>query len=121
HGRDCGRRAGDWQRRMHLLGRRRIGYGTVVRRHLTVSAGEGRAVSELVIPHVDDVVLDDLRQCAARHGRTTAEEARTILTNALRGDHVGAWATVDEIYERLAASGRNFTDSANLLREDRDR
>lgn len=35
--------------------------------------------------------------------------------------HRDAWAEVDAIYDRLAASGRIFSDSAELLREDRDR
>jgi uncharacterized protein (DUF433 family) len=29
------------------------------------------------------------------------------------------WASVDAVYERLAASGRTFSDSAELLRSDR--
>lgn len=33
----------------------------------------------------------------------------------------GTWARVDAIYSRLAATGRTFGDSAELLREDRDR
>jgi len=31
------------------------------------------------------------------------------------------WAAVDEIYLRLANSGQTYSDSADLLREDRDR
>lgn len=78
-------------------------------------------MQELVLSAVDDVVLDDLRERATRHGRTPAEEAKAILTEALRGKHPDGWAAVDAIYQRLAASGRTFTDSADLLREDRDR
>jgi len=35
--------------------------------------------------------------------------------------HPDAWEAVDAINDRLAASGRKFSDSADLLREDRDR
>jgi plasmid stability protein len=78
-------------------------------------------MQELVLTNVDDLVLQDLRVRAARHGRTPAEEAKAILTEALRSTHTDVWAPVDAIYQRLATSGRTFTDSAELLREDRDR
>lgn len=78
-------------------------------------------MQELVLTDVDDVVLDDLRQRATLHGRTPAEEAKAILAEALRGKPSNDWVPVDAIFQRLAASGRSFTDSADLLREDRDR
>jgi antitoxin FitA len=78
-------------------------------------------MSELVITNVDEVVLHDLRERASRHGRTAAEEAKTILADALRGNRPQSWAPVDAIYQRLGASGRTFTDSADMVREDRDR
>jgi uncharacterized protein (DUF433 family) len=31
------------------------------------------------------------------------------------------WAAVDAIFDRLSASDRSFSDSADMLREDRDR
>jgi plasmid stability protein len=76
---------------------------------------------ELVLTDVDEVILQDLRERATRHGRTAAEEAKAILAEALRSQRPAAWAPVDAIYRNLAASGRTFTDSAELLREDRDR
>ncbi len=76
---------------------------------------------ELVLADVDEVVLSDLRARAARHGRTPAEEAKAILAEALYGKGPDVWAPVDAIYQRLAASGRTFTDSAELVREDRSR
>ncbi len=78
-------------------------------------------MQELVLTNVDDAILQGLRVLAMQHGRTPAEEAKAILTDALSGTRADAWATVDAIYQRLAASGRTFTDSADLLREDRDR
>jgi plasmid stability protein len=76
---------------------------------------------ELVLTNVDDAVFQGLRARAALHGRTSAEEAKAILVEALRSTRPDVWAVVDAIYQRLAASGRTFTDSADLLREDRDR
>jgi len=76
---------------------------------------------ELVLADVDDVFFHDLQERATRHGRTPAQEAKAILAEALRGKRPDLWAPVDAIYQRLAASGRTFKDSADLLREDRDR
>ena len=78
-------------------------------------------MQELILTDVDDVVLQDLQQRATRHGRTPVEEAKAILTEALCRKGPDAWVPVDAIYRRLAASGQTFTDSAELLREDRDR
>jgi antitoxin FitA len=78
-------------------------------------------MAELVLTDVDEVVFHHLRERAARHGRSPAEEAKAILAEELSGHRLDAWATVDAIYDRLAASGRTFSDSADLLREDRAR
>ena len=75
--------------------------------------------ADLVLTNVDDGVLHHLQERVRSFGRTPAEEARTILTDALRDKHVDPWASVDAIYNRLKASGRSFSDGANLLREDR--
>jgi plasmid stability protein len=78
-------------------------------------------MAELVLTEMDDIVLHHLQERARRHGRTPAEEARAILAEALPGKRPDGWAPVDAVYERLAASGRTFSDSADLVREDRDR
>lgn len=78
-------------------------------------------MAELVLTDVGDVVLHHLTERATRHGCTPAQEAKAILAEAVRRQCLGVWASVDEIYHRLAASGRTFSDSADLLREDRDR
>jgi antitoxin FitA len=77
-------------------------------------------MAELVLPDVDESVLQHLRDRARSHGRSPAKEARAILADALRGSRTGPWSAVDAIYSRLAASGRTFSDSADLLREDRN-
>jgi plasmid stability protein len=78
-------------------------------------------MAELVLTDLDNVVLHHLQERATRHGRTPGEEAKVILAEALRGKSSELWAPVDAIYSRLAASGRTFSDSTELLREDRDR
>lgn len=78
-------------------------------------------MAELILTEVDNRVLHSLQERALRHGRTPVEEAKAILAETLHGKLPDAWAQVDEIYHRLAATGRTFSDSADLIREDRDR
>jgi hypothetical protein len=78
-------------------------------------------MAELVLTDVANEVVRELQERAHSHGRTPVEEAKAILSEVLRAKSSSAWAKVDEIYARLAASGQNFSDSADLLREDRSR
>lgn len=74
---------------------------------------------ELILDNVDGGILHQLQSLAALHGRTPAEEAKVILADAVRSKV--AWACVDEIYRGHESAGRTHSDSAELLREDRDR
>jgi plasmid stability protein len=76
---------------------------------------------ELVIHDVEEVVLASLRDRASAHGRTAEAEAKVILGEALQARDKHAWRAVNELREKLRASGRIFSDSTELLREDRDR
>lgn len=78
-------------------------------------------MAELVLTDLDDVLLHHLTERASRHGRTAAQEATAILADVVRSRCADGWASVDEIFHRLAASGRAFSDCADLVREDRDR
>lgn len=78
-------------------------------------------MAELVLTDLDEVLLRRLSDRASSHGRTPAQEATAILAEAIGCQVSGVWAPVDQIYQRLARSGRTFSDSADLLREDRDR
>jgi plasmid stability protein len=78
-------------------------------------------MSALIILDVEENVLVRLRERAIAHGRTPEVEAKRILIDALQPPAHSAWAQVETIRQRLAESGRMFSDSADLLREDRDR
>jgi plasmid stability protein len=74
-----------------------------------------------LIPDLEEPVLDQLRRRASAHGRSPEAEARAILVQQLQEPPRGAWVAVNALHDRLAASGRSFSDSAELLREDRAR
>jgi plasmid stability protein len=78
-------------------------------------------MSQLVIPDLDDGTLDRLRERAARHGRTIETEAKAILAEAVPIVQPEQWAAINALRDELAASGRTFPDSTELLREDRER
>jgi plasmid stability protein len=78
-------------------------------------------MSAVLTLHVEETVLASLHERAAAHGRSPEAEANAILLQALRLPAEVAWAGVNAVRERLANSGRSFTDSADLLREDRER
>jgi hypothetical protein len=78
-------------------------------------------MSAILIPHVDDTLLARLRERAAASGRTPEAEAQLILREALQSVPPSGWAEVNALRDRLATSGRSFSDSAELLSEDRDR
>ena len=78
-------------------------------------------MSQLMIPDLDDATLARLREQAARHGRSVETEAKAILSNALPPNPGHPWAEVNALREQLAASGRAFPDSAELIGEDRHR
>jgi plasmid stability protein len=75
----------------------------------------------VVIPDLSAPLVDRLKARASAHGRSPEAEARAILEAALQPLTEDVWAEVDEIYNELAASGRTFDDSVELLREDRER
>jgi plasmid stability protein len=77
-------------------------------------------VPQLLVPDVDDDIVRLLEQRATRHGRSTEAEHRAILEATLRGGKRASFLAIAE--QRLAElRGRAFSDSAELIRADRDR
>ena len=76
---------------------------------------------ELIISHLDPTMLAQLNQRASQHGRTLEDEVKSILEQAATTPSPTIWSAVDAIREQLAATGRDFSDSAQLVREDRQR
>ncbi len=76
------------------------------------------------MPHGLTLQIDDrtehlLRQRAHQEGVTLEEEARRLLDRALRFGWESFWERADRVQQSLA--GRSFPDSAELIREDRER
>jgi plasmid stability protein len=74
---------------------------------------------QILVRNVEPGVVEKLKARARRNGRSLEAELRLILQEAAG---VGPVSVQDQV-ERLRAlfAGRNFSDSTELLREDRER
>ena len=75
-------------------------------------------MAQLTVRNVDDDLVRKLKIRAARRNRSAEAEHRAILEQALAGDDLSFWRKADEL-RRL--SGPQTTDSADLIREERDK
>lgn len=82
-----------------------------------MSSKEGAMASALTLK-LDDQTARRLRERADQEGLSVEEEARRLLERALCGWEP-FWEKADRIRDSLA--GRTLADSAELIREDRDR
>ncbi len=74
----------------------------------------------VLVRDVETTVLEKLKNRAARSGRSLQSEVQIILTNAVRKiEPLSELETARKIRESLKI--KNQSDSAALLREDRER
>jgi antitoxin FitA len=74
-------------------------------------------VADLIVRDVEEDIIEQLRERAWRNGRSFEEELRLILRQA--AEKSAAVGEMERIRRLLA--GRTFSDSAELIREDRER
>jgi plasmid stability protein len=77
-------------------------------------------MGQVLVCGLDDAAIERLRKRADGHHRTLEAELREILDQASRQVDVATYRELaDRIRRRL--EGRPQSDSADLIREDRDR
>jgi plasmid stability protein len=76
-------------------------------------------MAQILVRDLDPVVVERLKQRALRHGRSLQREAKAILEAASTLSMAEAQQLAASWRRRLA--GAMATDSADLLREDRQR
>ncbi|MEW6201118.1 MAG: hypothetical protein AB1546_04030 [bacterium] len=79
-------------------------------------------MAEILVRNLDDNVVDRLKKSAKKRGCSLQAEVKMILelaANAPQADIVSARKLVHRIRRRF--KGRDFPDSVELIREDRDR
>ena len=76
-------------------------------------------MAQVLIRDLGSEVVDKLKERAKFRGRSLEAELRLILEQAAQDTRRQGLAELESIRERLA--GKTFSDSAEMLREDRDR
>ena len=75
-------------------------------------------MAQLLVRNLDDATVEMLKQRAKRHGRSLESEVRSIVRGAVEAG--GDWRQqVEQV--RALFEGRTFSDSSELIREDRER
>ena len=77
-------------------------------------------MAQVLVRQLDEKVVERLKKRAKQHGRSLQSEVKTILEEAVP-DYEAAWKRIERFRKRLSESGRRFSDSADLIREDRER
>jgi len=78
-------------------------------------------MAQVLVRNLKDTVVARLKKRARTKGRSLQAEVKTILEEAANEAPEEFWKEADRIREQLHRSGRKFSDSAALIREDRDR
>ena len=77
-------------------------------------------MAQVLVRQLDDKVVERLKRRAKEHGRSLQSEVKTILEEAAP-DYEAAWKRIERFRNRLKRSGRWFSDSTVLVRQDRNR
>ncbi|MCI0469991.1 MAG: hypothetical protein L0Y62_08030 [Nitrospirae bacterium] len=79
-------------------------------------------MAQLLVRGIESETIERLKQRAKRHHRSLQGEARLILEDAAQKVSMEeARAMAERIRKKLEATGKKFSDSAELIREDRER
>ncbi len=78
-------------------------------------------MANVLIRDIPDEVVKELKQRAKSRNRPLQQELRELLVETARRPCENIAQRAAEIKLKLAGQGRSFTDSAELLREDRTR
>ena len=78
-------------------------------------------MGQILVRKLEDEVIDDLKSKAKSHGRSLEAEVRQILRDVTERpvDSAKRMEIIEKIRKRF--EGRRFSDSTELIREDRDR
>jgi len=76
-------------------------------------------MGQILVRDLNDEVIERLKDRARNDGRSLQSEVKLILEQAAQADVKAARKLANDIRKRF--KGRRLTDSADLIREDRDR
>ncbi len=76
-------------------------------------------MSQVLVRNIDSAVLQKLKLRAQNNQRSLEAELRIVLEEAVAESNADAFADVAKV--RALFAGRKFSDSAELIRENRER
>jgi plasmid stability protein len=82
---------------------------------------EGKSMANILIRNVPDEVLNMIKNVAKRRNRSLQQELREALEIMANQSSPDIFRKATELKEKLRKKSVRFTDSAELLREDRAR
>jgi plasmid stability protein len=77
-------------------------------------------MAQLLVRDLKEETVAALKKRAKEHGRSAEAEHRAILEEALKQKKQDFWERADRLRKELEETGRTFTDSTELVRQDRD-
>jgi len=75
---------------------------------------------DILIRDVPQEIIEELKSRAALQRRSLQQELRLILEETVKPDFLKGICLAEEIRNKLLDSERTFTDSTELLREERN-
>ncbi|HEX3067086.1 MAG TPA: hypothetical protein VHX14_00815 [Thermoanaerobaculia bacterium] len=75
----------------------------------------------VLIRDLDEKTVSELKKRAETGKRSLQAELKAIIEEAAARNWQQTWAAADHIFEELRATGRKFSDTTELLRQDRER
>lgn len=79
-------------------------------------------MAQVLVRNLRDTVVARLKKRAKERGRSLQAEVKQILEEAAaEADQAEVWKEIEKFRERMRQSGKTFSDSVELIREDRDR
>lgn len=77
-------------------------------------------MAQLLVRDVPDHIAAELKKRAKKNGRSAEAEHRALLLETYAPKKTDPWAEIDRLYNELKESGREFGDSTEMIRQDRD-
>ncbi len=75
---------------------------------------------QLLIRNLDEAVVEKLKQNATSNHRSLQAEVQQILENAARVNTSNFWENAAQVREKLQNYTTTFSDSSDMIREDRE-
>lgn len=75
-------------------------------------------MAQILVRNLDESVIERLKARARNNGRSLEAEVRQILMQSAKVDMAASRRRIMEIRKKM--QGRSFTDSVELIREDRE-